>query len=453
MNRQNARSNQAPVPERRVAGEPAMHGGLPIRPLVGSVAVPGDKSISHRALILGALADGPAVVSNLNPGADVRATCEVLGQLGVTWDASKDAVEMQGCGVDGLREPDDVLDARNSGTTIRLGLGLLAGAPLGAAITGDASLRRRPMRRVVEPLRRLGATIDGRGDGDRAPLWVRGGSLRGADIVTEVASAQVKSAVLIAALGARGTTSVTEPAPSRDHTERMLAAAGVVVDRSGPTVSVAGGQGLRATDRRVPGDISSAMYLAVAAALIGGSHLEIIDVGLNPTRCGGLEVLDAMGADLRAEVLDEWGGEPVGRVTVRASELHGTDIDPALVPSLVDELPVLAVAASQARGATAITGAQELRVKESDRIEVLAAGLRQLGADVEARPDGLVVHGPARLRSARVDAHGDHRMALSFAVAGLISGREVEIKGWESVAVSFPSWSEVLSAATEGGPG
>jgi 3-phosphoshikimate 1-carboxyvinyltransferase len=452
MNRQSAQSNGAPASEAHEAAEPALKGEITPLPLVGSVAVPGDKSISHRALILSALADGPAVVSNLNPGDDVRATCDVLRQLGVLCEAvSKDVVEVQGCGLRRLREPDNVLDAHNSGTTIRLGLGLLAGAPLGAVVTGDASLRGRPMRRVVEPLRRLGAEIDGRHNGDRAPLWVRGRSLRGVDIVTEVASAQVKSAVLLAALGATGTTSVTEPAPSRDHTERMLAAAGVVLDRSGPTVSVAGGQELRAMDRRIPGDLSSAMYLIVAAALIGGSNLEITDLGLNPTRCGGLEVLADMGADLRAEVLGEWGGEPVGRVTVRASELHGADIDPALVPSLVDELPVLAVAASQARGTTVIAGAQELRVKESDRIDVLAAGLRRLGADVETRPDGLVVRGPARLRSAAVDALGDHRMALSFAVAGLISGREVEIKGWESVAVSFPSWSEVLSTATGGG--
>jgi 3-phosphoshikimate 1-carboxyvinyltransferase len=421
-------------------------------PLAGSVTVPGDKSISHRALILSALAEGPATITNVNLGDDVRATLAVLRQLGVPCDPiSKDVVEVEGCGLERLREPDEVLDARNSGTTIRLALGFLAGAPMGAVVTGDASLRRRPMRRVVEPLRRLGAKIDGRHHGDRAPLWVRGGPLRAADIATEVASAQVKGAVLLAALAAEGTTSITEPAPSRDHTERMLTAAGVVLERTDLTVSVAGGQGPRAVDRRVPGDVSSAMYLIVTAALVEGSNLEITDVGLNPTRCGALEVLAAMGADVRAEVLGDWGGEPVGRVTVRASELHATEIEPALVPTLVDELPVLAVAATQARGTTVIAGARELRVKESDRIDVLATGLQRLGAAVEPRSDGLVVRGPAALRPGTVDARGDHRMALSFAVAGLVSGREVEIEGWDSVAVSFPTWTEVLSRATTGG--
>jgi 3-phosphoshikimate 1-carboxyvinyltransferase len=421
-------------------------GSTPL-PLVGSVAVPGDKSISHRALILAALAEGVSTITNVNLGNDVRATLEVLRRLGIRCDVSEHALQVEGRGRDRLREPDDVLDAHNSGTTLRLGLGMIAGAPLGAVLTGDASLRARPMRRVVEPLRRLGARIDGRAQGDRAPLWVRGRPLQGADVHIDVASAQVKSAALLAALGATGDTSITEPAPSRDHTERMLAAAGVRLDRSPNTVTVTGDQRPKAIDRRVPGDISSAMYLIVAATLIEGSSLAVTDVGLNPTRCGALEVLVSMGADIRTEVEAEWGGEPVGRVVARASELHAVDIDPALVPSLIDEIPVLTVAATQARGTTVFSGARELRVKESDRIEVLAAGLRRLGATVEPRPDGLVVRGPSALRGGSVSARGDHRMALSFVVAGMISGSEVGIEGWESVAVSFPTWTEVLASA------
>jgi 3-phosphoshikimate 1-carboxyvinyltransferase len=410
--------------------------------------VPGDKSISHRALILSALADGSSTVTNLNLGDDVRATVELLRALGVGCEGvSKYALRVEGCGLDRLREPDDVLDAGNSGTTMRLALGLVAGAPLGAVLSGDASLRARPMLRVVEPLRRLGADIDGRSNGDRAPLWVRGRPLRGAGVQLEVASAQVKSAVLLAGLGATGTTSIAEPSPSRDHTERMLAAAGVRVERAAGVLAITGGQSIRALDRRVPGDISSAMYLIVAATLIEGSNLVIADVGLNPTRCGALDLLVAMGADIRTEADGEWGGEPVGRVIVRASELRAAEIDPVMVPSLIDELPALAVAATQAHGTTVISGARELRVKESDRIEVLAGGLRQLGATVEPRPDGLVVQGPARLRPGAVNARGDHRMVLSFALAGLISGCQVDIEGWDSVAVSFPTWTKVLASA------
>jgi 3-phosphoshikimate 1-carboxyvinyltransferase len=417
-------------------------------PLVGSVTVPGDKSISHRALILSALADGSSTITNINRGADVGATLGFLRGLGVRCEwVSKDELRVEGCGLDSLREPDDVLDAHNSGTTLRLGLGVLAGAPLGAVLTGDASLRARPMHRVVKPLRRLGAEIDGRSNGDRAPLWVRGRPLHGAELRIDVASAQVKSAVLLAARGTKKKTAAGGPPPTRDHTERMLAAAGVRLGRSPGAVAVTGGQRPRPLDRRVPGDISSALYLVVAATLIEGSSLMIADVGLNPTRCGALDVLKAMGADLSIEAQGEWGGEPVGRVTARAADLHAADIDPALVPVLIDELPVLAVAATQARGTTLIRGAEELRVKESDRIEVIAAGLRRLGATVEPRPDGLVVQGPARLQPGAVTARGDHRMALSFAVAGLISGSQVDIEGWESVAVSFPTWTEVLASA------
>jgi 3-phosphoshikimate 1-carboxyvinyltransferase len=426
------------------------------RPLRGTVTVPGDKSISHRALLLSGLASGPAVVSNVNLGADVLATCRFLCALGVGCeiDHANHVVQVYGRGWEGLREPDDVIDAANSGTTLRIGLGVLAGAPVAAVMTGDRSLRSRPMGRVVEPLRALGARIDGRHHGKHAPLWVRGGGLRGADVSIEVASAQVKSAVLLAGLRASGTTSVTEPGRSRDHTERMLGAAGIEVQRAGETVAVAGGQELVACDRRVPGDLSSAMYLVVAASLIEGSDLTVADVGLNPTRVAGLEALAAMGADVRFEHLEDLGGEPVGRVRARTSELLATDVSAEVVPRLVDEVPALAVAATQARGETHIRGAGELRVKESDRIEALAAGLQALGAAVEARPDGLVIRGPTPLRGGHVDARGDHRIALALAVAGLVSGAAVDIEGWECTRVSVPGWSDVVAAAqgrNEGG--
>jgi 3-phosphoshikimate 1-carboxyvinyltransferase len=419
------------------------------QPLVGCVTVPGDKSITHRALLLSALAPGPALLSGANLGEDVLTTCRVLSSLGARCQPRPDnhEVKLYGCGWEGLREPEDVLDAGNSGTTLRIGLGLLAGAPGGVAITGDASLRRRPLLRVVAPLRKMGATIDGRRGGDRAPLWVRGGPLQGRDLAIGVPSAQVKSALLLAGLRARGTTSIREPTPTRDHTERMLSSAGVRLEKVGGTLRLEGGQQPFAANRRIPGDLSSAMYLIVAAALIDGSDLEIRDVGLNPTRCGALDLLSAMGADLEVERRDDWGGEPVGRVRVRSAQLEGTEIGPEAVPGLIDELPVLMVAATQARGRTVLRGAGELRIKESDRIDTLVKGLATLGADVAAMPDGLVVRGPTALTSGRVDARGDHRMALSFAVAGLVAGGGVEVAGARSARVSFPQWPEVVAAA------
>jgi 3-phosphoshikimate 1-carboxyvinyltransferase len=421
------------------------------RALVGTVTVPGDKSISHRAVVLAGLAAGRSVVRGANLGHDVLATCRLLSALGArcTLDRDNGAVEVEGCGWEGLVEPGDVLDAGNSATTLRLLLGVCAAVALGAALTGDATLRRRPMLRVVEPLRAMGARIDGRAGGDRAPLWVRGGGLRAIAWRTPVASAQVKSAVLLAGLRATGTTSVTEPAPSRDHTERMLAAAGVDVGRSGRTVTISGpGDDLPPVDRRVPGDFSAAAYLLTAAALVPGSELTVAGVGLNPTRTGALDALVRMGADVTVERSGDDSGEPYGNVTARAAgELTATTISGDEVPRLIDEVPVLAVAATQAAGTTVIAGARELRVKESDRIDAIVAGLRALGASVEPRPDGLVIRGPTPLRSGTVDARGDHRIALASAVAGMISGARVEVAGWGSVETSFPGWTEIVARA------
>ena len=416
------------------------------RPLRGSIAVPGDKSISHRALILAALADGVSEVAKPNLGADVRATAAMLRRLGVDCDldAAKGIAKVEGRGWSGLKEPEDVLDAGNSGTSIRLLLGVCAAIPGSSVITGDGSLRRRPMLRVVGPLRQMGATIDGRNHGDLAPLQVRGGELRGVDVELPVASAQVKSALLLAGLAAAGDTTVVEPGASRDHTERMLSSAGIALEREDRSVRIAGGQTPATFRGIVPGDISSAMFLVAAAAIVPGSALELTDVGLNPTRTAALDVLRSMGADVVVEETSSSMGEPIGKIAITHTQLRGVQVPRSAVPALIDEIPALAIVASQAEGETVFSGAGELRVKESDRIAALAAGLSALGADVEELPDGLVVRGPTPLREGRVDSHGDHRIALSFAVAGLVADGTVRVEGWSCVETSFPEFLDVL---------
>ncbi len=418
------------------------------RPLTGAVSVPGDKSVSHRALILAALAEGVSSVRGLNPGEDVRATAEALAALGARVDlGDEDNVEVEGYGLGGLREPADVVDLGNSGTSMRTLLGVCAGIDGVTVLTGDASLRSRPMLRVAAPLRQMGATVDGRRYGDLPPMVVRGGSLRAIDAELSVASAQVKTALLLAGLRAEGTTTVTEPGPSRDHTERMLAAGGVEVERSGTTCSVTGGRGPRPLEWDVPGDTSSALYLLVAALLVPGSELTVTGVLLNPTRTAALDVLARMGADLTIEEKEVVCGEPRGDVTARASSLVATDIEPGEVPGLIDELPLLAVAASQAEGTTVVAGAGELRVKESDRVAAMVGGLRAIGAAAEERPDGFAVEGPAPLTGGAVDSFGDHRVAMSFAIAGLLSAEGVRVSRWSCVDTSFPGFLDVLGRA------
>lgn len=420
------------------------------RPLRGTLAIPGDKSISHRALIMGALGAGRSVAHGPNLGADVRATARALTALGAACEIDEDKARcvVEGRGWGGLSEPDDVIDAGNSGTTIRTLLGVCSGVEGISVLTGDDSLRTRPMLRVVAPLRQMGATIDGRDHGDRAPLVVRGGALEGVDVELPVASAQVKTALLLAGLHASGSTAVTEPAPSRDHTERMLDALGVQLDRSGTRVAVAGGQEIRPFEAVVPGDISSAMFLVAAACTVPGSALTLTGVGLNPTRRAALDVLVGMGAALRWEEEDPSLGEPVGRIEVEHAPLHGISVDPALVPALIDEIPALAVVATQAEGETTFSGAGELRVKESDRIAELVRGLTALGADVEERADGMVVRGPAALSGGEVDSGGDHRIALALAVAGLAAAERVRVLGWSCVDTSFPEFLELVGEAT-----
>jgi 3-phosphoshikimate 1-carboxyvinyltransferase len=410
-------------------------------PLSGSFEVPGDKSVSHRALLFSALASGPSTIRGLLRAEDVLATRRAVEALGAVTRDEGAVVRVEP--PERLREPPDVIDCGNSGTSLRLLCGVLAAVPGVSALTGDASLRRRPVRRVLEPLRRMGAVLHAR-DGDRLPpVVVLGRALHGGRHSLEVASAQVKSAILLAGLFADGETTVVEPHLSRDHTERMLRGMGVEVRVSGREVTVAPGRPCGGT-LDVPGDISSSAFFLCAAAALEGSEVTARNVGLNPSRTGLLDVLEAMGARLRVANQVE-GGEPRGDVTVTAGPLHGTEIGGALVPRLIDELPVLMVLATQARGRTTIRDARELRVKESDRLASMGEALAAAGARIELREDGCVIEGPTRLSAVSVQTRLDHRVAMSMAVAQLfMQGGEVRLDDVSCVATSFPSFFTIL---------
>jgi 3-phosphoshikimate 1-carboxyvinyltransferase len=419
----------------------------PAASLVGHVVVPGDKSISHRAVLIGALGDGETRVGGFGRSGDTQATVDAMRALGAeVEDVADDELVVRGVGLRGLRAGS--VDCGNAGTLMRLLTGIVAGQEGEFTLTGDESLSTRPMERIAAPLRRLGATVET--TEGHAPLVVRGsGSLRGAEIEPEVASAQVKSAILLAGLNADGPTTVVERIPTRDHTERMLAAAGAVVRRNASRVTVQPAGALRLDEVVVPGDFSSAAPLLVAAALVPGSDLTIHDLGVNPHRTGLLAVLERMGA--RVSVFDRRraGGEPVASVQLQPGELVATEIGADEVPALVDELPLVALLASHARGETRVSGAGELRVKETDRIEAVTDGLRPLGARIRSHPDGWTVTGvPARLRGGRVDARGDHRIAMLGAVAGLSSREGVAIGGADTAAISFPGFYELLESVT-----
>jgi 3-phosphoshikimate 1-carboxyvinyltransferase len=420
------------------------------RSLQGTVRVPGDKSISHRALLFGAIAEGLTSIDGLLPAEDPLSTAACLRAMGVEIspiEAGR-AVQVRGVGLDGLREPEDVLDCGNSGTTMRLMLGLLAGrAGRHFVLNGDASLRRRPMRRVGEPLAAMGALIRGRAGGELAPLAVQGTALQGAEITTPVASAQVKSAILLAALTASGPTVVSEPARSRDHTERMLKAFGADLEvggEDGRRVVLRPGGVLRGQTVVVPGDISSAAFWLVAAAITPGAEITVENVGLNPTRTGVLEVLDRMGA--RIEVLNrrDVAGEPVGDLRVSHGPLRAFTIGGELIPRLVDEIPVLAVAACCAEGESRIGDAGELRVKETDRLAVMSRQLGAMGARITEHPDGLTIQGRVRLQGADLDSETDHRVAMSLAVAAQIAHGESRLRRSEAAAVSYPGFWDDL---------
>lgn len=417
----------------------------PAKGLHGELVVPGDKSVSHRAIMLSALADGVSRITGFLEGEDTRATVRIFGQMGVRVDAPAAGERIvHGVGLRGLRAPEGVLDCGNSGTAMRLLCGVLAGQEFDSVLTGDASLSKRPMRRVTEPLASMGAIIHAT-DAGTPPLRLRGGqSLRGIEYALPLASAQVKSAVLLAGLYAEGETAVIEPRPTRDYTERMLAAFGWPVAFEPGRARLSGGHALHADDVEVPADFSSAAFFLVAATLVPGSRLLLHGVGMNPRRTGLLHVLRAMGADIAEENRREAGGEPVADLVVRHAVLHGVEVPVQHVADMIDEFPALFVAAASAEGVTTIRGAEELRVKESDRIAGMATGLRGLGARIEETRDGAVIAGGA-LHGGEVESHGDHRIAMSFAVAGAITDSPVLIRDCANVATSFPGFIELAN--------
>lgn len=427
------------------------------RPLHGRVLVPSDKSISHRAVLFAAMAEGTSDLKGVLDSADVRSTMSAVSALGARVDTvSAEAgglhLRVTGWGRRGPSAPAGPIDCGNSGTTVRMLMGVLAGWPVVVTLTGDESLSRRPMERVAEPLRSMGADVRTSGSGT-LPLTVRGGGLRAVEFDSPVASAQVKSAVLLAGLCAEGVTTVREPALSRDHTERLLPAFGVTVqtDRVRNAASVCGPAGLLAADISIPADPSSAAFIAVAAAIVSGSEVTLPGVSLNPTRTGFLRVLERMGARVRACAEREMGAEPVADLEiVYVPGLVSTTVTAVEVPSLIDEVPILALAATQANGVTRFESVGELRVKESDRLDAVCAGLAAFGADVRSGDDWLVVTGPTPLRGTRLESEGDHRLAMTWAIAGLIAEGQTEVTGFESVDVSYPGFGGDLDGLRSG---
>ena len=417
-------------------------------PLHAEITVPGDKSISHRSIMLAALANGPSKITGFLPSEDCLATMKAFQQLGVQIERA-DETTLVVYGTRGiLMAPTDDIDCGNSGTTMRLLSGILAAQPFRSRLLGDASLSKRPMKRIIEPLAMMGAKITAEGDGGRAPLLIEGGDLKAIQYKSPVASAQVKSAVLLAGLFASGTTSVTEPEQSRDHTERMLTWHVARPRRDGLTVSVVGGARLESRDFDVPGDISSAAFWLVAAAANRGAQLQIKNVGLNPTRTGVLSVLIRMGAHV-TEVVDNPDGEPRGTIEIRGTHLKAATIEGREIPNVIDELPILAVAAALADGPTVIKDAQELRVKETDRIAAIARNLRAFGVEVVEYDDGMKIQGGCPLHGADVSSEGDHRIAMASAILGLFADGTTTIRDTECVATSYPGFLDTLQRLTK----
>lgn len=415
--------------------------------LSGNLRVPGDKSVSHRSIMLGALAQGVTRVEGFLEGEDSLATLRAFRAMGVQIEGPENGrVTIHGVGMHGLRQPDGVLDLGNSGTSMRLMSGLMAGQGIDVTLVGDDSLSKRPMNRVTAPLAAMGATIE-TADNGTAPLRIRANrSLRGIDYRLPMASAQVKSCLLLAGMYAEGRTCVTEPAPTRDHTERMLQGFGYPVERDGPRACIQGGGRLVACDIDVPADISSAAFFLVGASIAPGSDLTLEHVGINPTRDGVINILRLMGADIEVLNHREVGGEPVADLRVRSAPLHGIRIPEDQVPLAIDEFPVLFVAAACAEGETVLTGAEELRVKESDRIQVMADGLSAIGVDAQPTPDGIVIRG-GQYGGGHVDSHGDHRIAMAFSMAALRAGGVIRIDDCANVDTSFPRFVELAGGA------
>lgn len=407
--------------------------------LHGKLTIPGDKSISHRAVMFGALAQGTTRITHFLEGADCLSTISCFQAMGIHIQKNKDEVLVEGKGLHGLQAPLDILDVGNSGTTTRLISGILAGQDFTSRLTGDASICQRPMGRIITPLSMMGAQITSQNQNGCAPLTIQGGHLHGIHYQSPVASAQVKSCVLLAGMYADAPTSVTEPVLSRNHTELMLNYFGAQVTSKGTTAAILPQPDLKARDITVPGDISSAAYFIAAGLLVPGSEILLCNVGINPTRDGLLRVCQAMGGDITLlNVRND--GEPTADLLIRNSSLHGTEIKGEIIPTLIDEIPMIAVMAAFAEGTTVIRDAAELKVKESDRIQVMTDNLTRMGADVEALPDGMIIHGGKPLHGATIDSHKDHRIAMSFAVAGGICEGSLTITDGECVNISYPEF-------------
>ncbi|HCE67659.1 MAG: 3-phosphoshikimate 1-carboxyvinyltransferase [Geobacteraceae bacterium GWC2_55_20] len=416
----------------------------PATSLKGELAVPGDKSISHRSIMLGAIANGITTVRGFLRGEDNMSTMHAFRAMGVNIEDDGETISIHGRGLHGLQEPGDVLDCGNSGTTIRLITGLLSGQSFFSVVTGDQYLRKRPMKRVVEPLTRMGARILGRNQGSLAPLAINGGGLAGIEYSTPVSSAQIKSSIMLAGLYAEGETTVHEPSLSRDHSERMFSQFGASLALSEDGVTVRGGFELNAQEISVPGDISSAAFFIVAALITPDSEILIRNVGVNPTRTGVIDILKAMGGDI--ELLDQrqLSGEPVADILVRTSRLKGIKISGSVVPRAIDEFPAVCVAAACAEGVTSVRDAKELRVKETDRITAMAGNLRTLGVTVIETEDGMDITGVERLSGGNVESFGDHRIAMSLSVAALVAAGDITIRDIDCVATSFPNFFQLL---------
>ncbi|WP_010173120.1 3-phosphoshikimate 1-carboxyvinyltransferase [Bacillus coahuilensis] len=418
------------------------------QPLSGTIEVPGDKSISHRSIMFGALADGTTTVQNFLMGEDCLSTMECFKKLGVDITIDEDLVTINGKGIQGLKEPIEVLDVGNSGTTARLMLGILSGLPFYTVIQGDQSIGRRPMKRVVAPLREMGAIIHGRNNGEYTPLSIIGNPLSGITYKLPVASAQVKSAILLAGLHAEGETVVIEPEKSRNHTEKMIEYFGGKIHSEGQVIRLNGNQTFTGRDVYVPGDISSAAFFLVAAAIVPGSKVTIENVGLNPTRTGIIEVLEKMGANIVVELNDSTF-EPIGTVTVEYSELQGIEIGGDLIPKLIDEIPIIALLATQCKGETIIKDASELKVKETNRIDAVVDSLKKLGASIEGTDDGMMIKGSSNLIGAEVSSLGDHRIGMMLGVASYLTNSPITLHNDEAVAISYPTFFEHLQKLIE----
>lgn len=412
--------------------------------LKGTIQVPGDKSISHRSIMFGAMASGKTTVEGFLLGADCLSTISCFRKLGVSIDLNGDQVTISSEGAAGWKEPAAILDTGNSGTTTRLMLGLLAATNFHSVVAGDDSIAKRPMKRIVDPLRQMGADIRGRQNGHFTPLAIQGTKLSAINYTLPVASAQVKSAILLAALYAEGVTVIEEPVATRDHTEIMLGHFGAVIERSGNSIRVEGGQQLTANHVKVPGDISSAAFMIGAALITKGSEIRLTNVGTNPTRTGILDVIGQMGADFEMEETDV-KGERSADLVVRSSRLEGIEIGGALIPRLIDEIPVIALIATQCHGTTVIRDAEELRVKETDRISAVVDELAKMGADITATRDGMIIKGPTPLTGAEMKTYGDHRLGMMAAVASLTADGPVTIDDPDCIAVSYPGFMEHLN--------